>query len=116
MRYERVIYGAIAALGGLYAAGALHPDVYHVVREHVYPRETTVGAVVWLGVAGGALGMFLAIGAAPSSYLASPDGRDLARWVGRGASPGRFRAEMLILAGFGLFVTVVILEQAFGRR
>ena len=116
MRYERVIYAAIIGVGGLYAAGGFHPDVYHVCREHVYPPETTAGVVVWLGVAGGGLGLFLAAGLAPPWYLASPAGLELARWIGRGAPPRWFRIEMLALAGFVLFVTTVVLDNAFLRR
>jgi hypothetical protein len=102
-------------LGSGYTAAAFHPDVYHVVRAHVVPPFTMIGAASNLGCMGTALGMFLSLGLAPPAFLASERGRWWVDAVGRGGVV-LFRLEMLGLSAFLLFVTVVLADQAFVER
>ena len=113
MRYGRVILASMVLLGFGYAASAFHPDVYHVVREHVSPPETRIGAAMNLGWMGAALGMFLSLGLAPAAWLDSEAGRWW-REVGGGRIP--LRVEMLGLAALLLFVTAVLADHAFLNR
>jgi hypothetical protein len=114
--YGRVVIASILLPGLGYAAAAFHPDIYHLVREHVFPPETLLGAASNLGIMGGALGMFLSLGLAPPAFLDSAAGRSWIGSVGRGGGVLLFRIEMLGLAAFLLFVTIVVAGQAFIER
>jgi hypothetical protein len=114
--YTRVILLSILLLGCGYAAAAFHPDVYHIVRDHVLPPRTAFGAASNLGLMGGAFGMFLSLGLAPSAFLHSEAGRTWVQSVGRTNVVVLFRLEMLGLSAFMLLVTVVIAGQAFIER
>jgi hypothetical protein len=113
VRYEALIYTATVGLGVAYSAAALHPDIYHAVREHVLPPETLAGAMACLGLAGSALGMFLTLALAPRSFLESAAGERWVRVFGSGGSTASFRLKMLFGASVGLLMTYALARVAF---
>jgi hypothetical protein len=116
LQYGRAVLACICLLGCGYAAAAFQPEIYHVVREHVLPPETLVGAATNLGCMGGALGMFISLGLAPPAFLRSEAGRWWVNAVGRAGGIVLFRIEMLGLSAFLLFVTAVVVGEAFLER
>jgi hypothetical protein len=113
VRYEALIYTATVGLGIAYSAAALHPDIYHAVREHVLPPETLTGAMACLGLAGAALGMFLTLALAPRAFLESASGGRWVRALGFGSDTASFRLSMLCCASVGLLMSYTLVRVAF---
>jgi hypothetical protein len=116
MRYGRVVVWLPVLLGFGYAAAAFQADAYQVVRKHVYPNETMIGAITNLGCMGAAAGMFLSLGLAPRAFLVSEKGQSWVQTMGLGGGVVLFRIKMLGLAAFILLGTAVLLDVAFLQR
>ena len=83
-------------------------EVRDIICENVPFAKSAISAVVCFVFVGSALGIFLSLGCAPSSFLNSGYGKSWMRDIGRSQNVWAFRAKMIVMAAVILFMTALV--------
>lgn len=108
MNYARVIKFAAVAIGVLYSLGYLSERLRYVIDDQV-PFVGVLALFIW----GMCVGLYAACLFAPSSFLASAEGRKWMTGLSGTASPRVFRSVCSASLAFFLFATYVVMWYAF---
>ena len=108
MNYSRMIQLAAVAVGLVYSLGYLSPRLRYVIEDQV-PFVGVLALFIW----GACVGLYAACLLAPSSFLATQEGRKWMTGVSGTGSTKVFRSVCSAALLFFLLATYAVLYYAF---